>query len=392
MFAVLDEPVVRILRMRHVRRPGALGAGALLLAGLACRAREPQAAVARARPAAAIAAAPLAAVRLTDPMRVNDGRAPSPAPQDMNWIPGGEYTMGCADPSMEDAQPPVRVSVDGFWMDRTEVTNEEFDRFVRATGYVTVAERAPQAKDFPGAPAENLVAGSVCFYPPDHPVSLGDHYAWWSYVPGASWRHPRGPKSGLRGLMRHPVVHLAWRDAAAYATWAGKRLPTEAEWEFAARGGKDGGKYIWGGDEMKPGGKWAANIWQGHFPDRDTREDGFEGTAPVGSFPPEGYGLYDMAGNVWEWCADWYRADAYARMAGHGVVRNPQGPSDSWDPAEPNEKKRVNRGGSFLCSDQYCSRYVLGSRGKGEQDSGASNLGFRCVKDAPAEPVHAASR
>jgi len=325
--------------------------------------------------------------KLTDPMRVNAGKAPSTDPAGMIWIPGGEYTMGCDDATMKDAQPPVRVYVDGFWMDRTEVTNEEFDRFVRATGYVTVAEKKPDAKDFPTAPPENLVAGAVCFNPPDHPVSLGDHYAWWSYVPGASWRHPRGPKSDLKGLMKHPVVHVAWQDAAAYAKWAGKRLPTEAEWEFAARGGKDGGKYIWGGDEMKPGGQWAANIWQGHFPDRDAKEDGFGGTAPVGSFPAEGYGLFDLAGNVWEWCADWYRADAYTRLAGQGVVRNPKGPSDSWDPAEPKEKKRVNRGGSFLCSDQYCSRYILGSRGKGEQDSGSSNLGFRCVKDSGPLPT-----
>jgi formylglycine-generating enzyme required for sulfatase activity len=323
-------------------------------------------------------------------MRVNGAHAPASDPSGMVWIPGGEYTMGCDDEAMRDAQPPVRVAVDGFWMDRTEVTNEEFDGFVRATGYVTVAEKKPDGKDFPTAPPENLVAGSVCFQPPNHPVALNDHYAWWSYVPGANWRHPEGPKSGLKGRMNHPVVHVAWQDAVAYAAWAGKRLPTESEWEFAARGGRDGAKFIWGGNEMTPGGKWAANIWQGHFPDRDAKEDGFGGTAPVGSFPPEGYGLYDMAGNVWEWCADWYRADAYARMAGQGVVRNPKGPSDSWDPAEPSEKKRVNRGGSFLCSDQYCSRYILGSRGKGEQDSGSSNLGFRCVKDA--SPVQAASR
>jgi sulfatase modifying factor 1 len=377
--------------MSH-RAPACLIAGTLLLAPVACRPRA-AAPADRASAAAAPAAAPaIGGSALSDPMRVNTAPPPSPAPTDMVWIPGGEYTMGCADESMRDAQPSVRVSVDGFWMDRTEVTNEEFDRFVRATGYVTVAERKPDATQFPGAPPENLVPGSVCFHPPDHPVALDDHYAWWAYVPGASWRHPEGPKSDLKGRMNHPVVHVAWQDAVAYARWAGKRLPTEAEWEFAARGGKDGGKYIWGGDEMKPGGKWVANIWQGHFPDHDGKEDGFGGTAPVGSFPPEGYGLYDMAGNVWEWCSDWYRADAYAQMAGQGIVRNPKGPSDSWDPAEPKEKKRVNRGGSFLCSDQYCSRYVLGSRGKGEQDSGASNLGFRCVKDASAAPVQAAAR
>jgi formylglycine-generating enzyme required for sulfatase activity len=367
----------------------------LALAGGAACHHEPETSSTAAAPASpAPTAAPAEAVapaKLSDPMKVNSEAAPSPAPAGMVWIPGGEYTMGCDDPTMKDAQPPVRVYVDGFWMDRTEVTNEEFDEFVRATGYVTVAEKTPDAKDFPGAPPENLVAGSVVFHPPDHPVALNDHYVWWTYVPGANWRHPSGPKSDLRGRMKHPVVHVAWQDAVAYATWAGKRLPTEAEWEFAARGGHDGGKYIWGGDAMKPGGKWAANIWQGHFPDKDRGEDGFKGTAPVASFPVEGYGLYDMAGNVWEWCADWYRADAYAQIANQGVVKNPAGPSDSWDPGEPSEKKRVNRGGSYLCSDEYCSRYVLGSRGKGEQDSGTSNLGFRCVK-APVAATQAASR
>jgi formylglycine-generating enzyme required for sulfatase activity len=373
---------------RRVRLVVAALAATAALAACRRSPGAPGASEREASPRAPVAAVP---AKLSDPMRVNAGAAPSPAPKDMVWIPGGEYTMGCDDPMMKDAQPHVRVAVDGFWMDRTEVTNEDFDAFVRATGYATVAERKPDPKDFPGAPPENLVPGSVCFHPPDHPVSLDDHYAWWSYVPGASWRHPEGPKSDLKGRMKHPVVHVAWQDAVAYAKWAGKRLPTEAEWEFAARGGKDGGKYIWGGDAMKPGGKWAANIWQGHFPDSDRGEDGYKGTAPVASFPAEGYGLYDMAGNVWEWCADWYRADAYAQMAGGAVVRNPQGPADSWDPAEPSEKKRVNRGGSYLCSDEYCARYVLGSRGKGEQDSGSSNLGFRCVK-SPAAAVQSASR
>jgi formylglycine-generating enzyme len=366
-----------------------LGEVVLVAASLAACRRAPEpprAAAPAATPAPATET--LAAASLTTPMRANAGSPPGPAPEDMVWIPGGEYTMGCDDSQMKDAQPPVRVSVDGFWMDRTEVTNAEFDRFVRATGYVTVAEKKPDPKDFPGAPPENLVAGSVCFRAPKGPVPLDNHYVWWEYVRGANWRHPEGPKSDLRGRMKHPVVHVAWQDAVAYATWAGKRLPTEAEWEFAARGGHEGKKYIWGSDEMKPGGHWAANIWQGHFPDANTVEDGYRATAPVASFPAEGFGLYDMAGNVWEWCADWYRADAYAQLAGRGVVHNPQGPADSYDPAEPNQKKRVNRGGSFLCSDEYCSRYVLGSRGKGEADSGCSNLGFRCVKDpAPAPPA-----
>ncbi len=352
----------------------ALGLGALVLPA-ACKrgtaapvsdatgpvSSTPVSAVSGARPAAAL--------------------PPEPAPPDMVGIPGGEFTMGCDDPSMQDAQPPVRVSVDPFWMDRTEVTNEEFARFVKATGYVTVAEKKPDAKDFPGAPPENLVAGSVCFNPPKGPVPLDNHYVWWTYVHGANWRHPEGPKSNLERRMKHPVVHVAWRDAAAYATWAGKRLPTEAEWEFASRGGREHGKYAWG-EELKPGGKWAANIWQGHFPDTNTAEDGYLGTAPVASFGAEGFGLYDMGGNVWEWCADWYRPDTYAQLAAQGgVVSNPKGPAESVDPGEPGVQKRVNRGGSFLCSDQYCSRYVLGSRGKGEPDSGTSNVGFRCVKD-----------
>src|SRR5262249_38690421 len=212
-------------------------------------------------------------------------------------------------------------------------------------------------------------------------------YVWWRYVPGASWRHPEGPASSLVGRGRHPVVHVAWEDAAAYARWASKRLPTEAEWEFAARGGLDRKRYVWG-DELTPGGKWRANIGQGHFPDRNSAADGFRGTAPVASFPANGYGLYDMAGNVWEWTADWYRPDTYQRQAAAGgVTRNPQGPGDSLDPAEPGIPKRGQRGGSFLCSDQYCTRYLPGARGKGAVDTGTSHVGFRCVR-APASEFH----
>jgi formylglycine-generating enzyme required for sulfatase activity len=298
----------------------------------------------------------------------------------MVYIPGGTFWMGCADEQMPDARPWHLVEVDGFWMDKTEVTNEQFARFVKATGYVTIAERAPDPKDFPDAPRENLVPGAVVFAPPDRPVRLDDHYQWWTYLKGASWRHPQGPKSGLQGLEKHPVVEVAHLDAVAYAQWAGKRLPTEAEWELAARGGQDRKTYAWG-DELRPGGHWMANIWQGHFPNEDRAEDGYRGTAPVASFPAEGYGLYDMAGNVWEWCSDWYRPDYYESLArGGGVAKNPQGPADSFDPEEPGAKKRVNRGGSYLCSDQYCSRYILGSRGRGEAETGTSNLGFRCVK------------
>jgi sulfatase modifying factor 1 len=315
----------------------------------------------------------------------------SPASDGMVWIPGGEFSMGgdetgdalCdATTASHDALPVHRVFVDGFWMDKTEVSNEQFEQFVNATAYVTVAERTPRAEDFPGAPAENLVAGSIVFAPPDHPVPLTNHYQWWRYVKGANWRHPLGPGSDLRGKENYPVVHIAYEDADAYAAWAHKRLPTEAEWEFAARGGQAGKLYPWGND-LKPGGTWMANIYEGHFPMRDTGNDGFAGIAPVAQFAPNAYGLYDMAGNVWEWCSDWYRPDYYAELAGAGsVARNPKGPAASFDPPEPTEKKRVQRGGSFLCTDQYCTRYMVGTRGKGEISSGSNHVGFRCVKPA----------
>jgi sulfatase modifying factor 1 len=250
---------------------------------------------------------------------------------------------------------------------------------VAATGYVTVAERKPTAAEFPGAPPENLVAGSVVFDPPSRPVPLDSQFRWWSYVKHASWRHPFGPGSDLRGRERYPVVHVAYEDARAYAAWAHRRLPTEAEFEFAARGGLAGKRYAWG-DELRPGGGWMANTFQGHFPDDDDGEDGWRGLAPVGSYPPNGYGLYDVAGNVWEWVHDFYRADYYATLAARGVSRDPRGPDESLDPAEPGVPKRVQRGGSFLCTTQYCSAYVVGARGKGEASSGANHLGFRCVK------------
>ncbi len=291
--------------------------------------------------------------------------------------------------TMDDARPIHRVQVDGFWMDVTEVTNAEFAKFVEATGYVTVAERKPRAEDFPGASADQLVAGSVVFSPPGEPVSLDNALVWWRYVPGANWRHPEGPQSSLHGRANEPVVHIAYEDAEAYAKWAGKRLPTEAEWEFAARGGKAGERYSWG-NELQPGGKWMANIWQGRFPNEDTAEDGYRGVAPVRSFAANPYGLHDMAGNVWEWCSDWYRPDMYRHavaMSG-GVVKNPRGPArhDSYDPQEPGQVKRVQRGGSFLCTDQYCTRYMLGSRGKGAPDTGSNHVGFRCVKDPASAP------
>jgi len=319
----------------------------------------------------------------------NPAPAPGKTPPGMVWIPGGKFSMGTDDPTamicggpdtMPDARPIHRVYMDGFWMDATEITNQEFERFIQATSYVTVAERKPKQEDFPDAPAENLEPGSVVFKPAAEPVPLNDHLQWWEYAKGANWRHPAGTGSGLKGREKHPVIHIAYEDADAYAKWAGKRLPTEAEWEFAARGGLSGQPYPWGSD-LKPGGKWMANTYQGLFPMKDTAEDGFTGIAPVARFPPNGYGLYDMAGNVWEWCSDWYRPDYYSTLAAAGAVtRNPSGPEDSLDPAEPGLPKRVRRGGSFLCTDQYCTRYMPGSRGKGELSSGSNHLGFRCVK------------
>jgi formylglycine-generating enzyme required for sulfatase activity len=306
----------------------------------------------------------------------------------MAWIPGGEFSMGANDPpdmdevgmkATRDARPIHRVYVDGFFMDKTDVTNAEFAKFVSATGYVTVAERKPRAEDFPGAPPENLVAGSVVFSPPDHPVPLSDHMQWWGYVKGANWRHPTGPDSNIKGKDDYPVVHIAYEDAQAYAKWAGKRLPTEAEWEFAARGGLTGKPFVWG-DDFRPNGKWMANTHQGHFPTSDTGEDGYAGIAPVAKYPPNPYGLYDMAGNVWQWTTDWYRPDYYQQLvAAGGVARNPLGPDSAVDPDEPNQPKKVHRGGSFLCTDQYCSRYIVGTRGKGEVSTGTNHLGFRCV-------------
>jgi formylglycine-generating enzyme required for sulfatase activity len=304
---------------------------------------------------------------------------PGPVPEGMVWIPGGEFWMGAEE--FPDAQPWHRVSVDGFWMDKTEVTNGQFAKFVKATKYVTLAERAPRAEDFPGAPPENLVAGSVVFSPPDHAVKLNDHFQWWSYVKGANWRHPEGPKSTIKDRGNYPVVHIAYDDALAYAKWAGKRVPTEAEFEFAQRGGLERKPYSWG-DELKPGGKFMANTFQGHFPDKNTKEDGYERAAPVASFPPNSYGLYDMAGNVWEWTSDWYRHDYYKTLVAEGpLAHNPLGPVDSLDPSEPGVKKKVHRGGSFLCTDQYCARYIAGGRGKGEPDTGTNHVGFRLVRD-----------
>lgn len=286
-------------------------------------------------------------------------------PSGMVRIPAGTFWMGSEEAHFSDARPVHRVRLEAFRIGKTEVTNAQFRRFVEATGYVTVAERTPRAEDYPGAPAENLVAGSLVFAPPPGPTGLEDAYAWWSYVAGADWRHPTGPGSDLAGKDAHPVVQVAYEDASAYCAWAGGRLPTEAEFEYAERGGLDRKPFAWG-DTFRPGGKWMANTFQGRFPDQNTGEDGFPATAAVGSFPANGYGLYDMAGNVWEWCRDWYRPGYDA-----APVRDPQGPSSG--------SERVQKGGSFLCSDQYCARYMPGGRGKGEPDAATNHLGFRCV-------------
>ena len=394
---------------------------------------------------------------------------PGPAPAGMVWIPGGEFYMGVGDHEdptggpvdhYDDARFIHKVEVAGFWMDRTEMTNEAFAEFVAATGYLTIAERKPDAKDFPDVPVDKLVPFSLVFKKPAEHVrnvfQAEAHHAWWEPCPGASWRHPQGPDSDIKNLDKYPVVHVAYDDAVAYCKWAGKRLPTEAEWEFAARGGLDRKEFVWGehlkelptltepidasatvivvddarflepvlsfaiegeflvlkskeGNKLvvvrglsgsavshaagKPLslpaekdqgrskiGKWMCNAWQGDFPNENLAQDGFAGIAPVAQYPPNGYGLHDMAGNVWEWCADWYQKEYYKRSP----KLNPRGPATSFDECDPdrNLPMRVMRGGSFLCADNYCRRYIAGARNKGDASTGMVHLGFRCVKDA----------
>jgi formylglycine-generating enzyme required for sulfatase activity len=269
-----------------------------------------------------------------------------------------------SDTGLPDETPPHTATLSGFWMDKNEVTNRQFAMFVSETGYVTVAERVPLAKDLPGVAKEDLVPGALVF----------EKGSGWSYVPGANWRHPEGPRSSIKGRLDHPVVQVCWEDAVAYAKWAGKSLPTEAQFEYAARGGNPKARYAWGLDEMNPKHP-QANCWQGDFPTANDNTDGFLTTAPVRSFTPNGFGLYDMAGNVWEWCQDWYRADAYR----NAIERDPTGPASSNDPDEPGVVKRVIRGGSFLCADCYCKGYRLTARMKTSPDTGLCHTGFRCV-------------
>jgi formylglycine-generating enzyme len=304
----------------------------------------------------------------------------NPPAKNMLWIPGGSFLMGSDNHYPEEA-PAHQVIVDGFWMDQHTVTNAEFSRFVEETGYVTLAERAPRAEDYPGAKPELLVPASVVFRKPPVKVDLRNHYNWWTYVPEANWRHPYGPGSSLKGLAKHPVVHVAFEDAAAFAMWAEKDLPTEAEWEFAARGALEGAEFTWG-DEFTPDGAHMANTWQGEFPLENLLEDGFESTAPVGSFPANGYGLYDMAGNVWEWTTDWYQQHSEIRQSCCASF-NPRGGDreKSYDPCTPNViiPRKVMKGGSFLCAPNYCRRYRPAARMAQPVNTSTCHLGFRCI-------------
>src|SRR5262245_17163493 len=317
--------------------------------------------------------------RPVDPVASTDASFPG-----MAWIPGGAFRMG-SDRHYPEEAPAHEVRVGGFWMDAHTVTNDDFRRFVDATGHVTLAERPPNPADYPGARPDMLVPASVVFQKPQRRVALGDHYNWWGYVAGANWRHPEGPASSLRKKGRHPVVQVGYEDAEAYAKWAGKELPTEAEWEFAARGGLAGAEFVWG-DELAPGGRLMANTWQGEFPWQNLATDGYEGTAPVGSFAPNGYGLYDMAGNVWQWTTDWYREHGRAPQS-CCVPENPRGArrEDSFDPALPALRipRKVIKGGSFLCAPNYCRRYRPAARMAQPLDTAISHLGFRCIVRVP---------
>jgi sulfatase modifying factor 1 len=317
----------------------------------------------------------------------------------MAWIPPGEFTMGSdADDAEPQERPAHRVRLSGFWIDRTDVTNAQFRQFVEATGYVTTAERPPDWEEMkkqlppgtPKPPADQLVAASLVFVAPDHPVPLDDVSAWWRWIPGADWRHPAGPGSSIDGKDNYPVVQVSWDDASNYAKWAGARLPTEAEWEYAARGGLEGKRYFWGDDDpLTPQPR--CNIWQGIFPYRNDKPDARAGPMPAKSFPPNAYGLYDMAGNVWQWCADWFDVNAYrseAEAAGGKPLVDPQGPEKSFDPSDPYTPKRVTRGGSFLCSATYCASYRVSARRGTSPDTSLSHTGFRCVASA-APPSHA---
>ena len=300
----------------------------------------------------------------------------------MAFVPGGTFRMG-SDRHYPEEAPVHEVTVDGFWIDRTPVTNADFHKFVRATGYVTFAELRPEAADYPGAKPEMLRAGSLVFTPPNHPVDLSRWDQWWQFKFGANWRRPYGPRSTITGLSNHPVVHIAYRDAEAYAKWAGKELPSEAEWEFAARGGLDGCEFAWG-DEFAPGGDHLANTWQGNFPHENRAADGYERTSPVTAFPANGYGVYDMIGNVWEWTGEWYTPQHQANaLKACCIPINPRGACEkaSYDPCQPEIRipRKVLKGGSHLCAPSYCLRYRPAARQPEAIDTSTSHIGFRCV-------------
>lgn len=377
----------------------AVASCAVFLGGCEDKASAPPVVSTQPAPAAAAPATP-AAAPAADSASIpgtSDEKPPGTAPEGMVWIPGGVFTMGTDDPEANEVERPAhKVKVDGFWIDATEVTNAQFRKFVEATGYKTTAERPvdwevmktqlPPGTEKP--PEEMLGPGSLVFTPPVGalpPDGLNDISNWWRWVLGADWRHPEGPGSSIDGKDDLPVVHVAFDDAVAYAKWAGKRIPTEAEWERASRGGAEGQKYGWG-DTFSPEGKRLANTWQGRFPEVVEDQDGYPRIAPVKMFPPNPYGLYDTIGNVWEWCSDWFRRDSYRLDGDAALTVNPKGPSKSYDPDEPNQPKRVTRGGSYLCSSNYCTNYRPSARQGTATDSGMSHLGFRCVKDPSPAP------
>lgn len=393
---------------RHPRRTMMILAGSLcaalvalgvtsiagrLMAGEAAPVAPPTGALPATLPAACCAQVPSRfGIPATSPAPATNAAASAAAqgPEGMVLIPGGEFVMGSDAPEAEPQERPAhRVKVSAFWIDVTDVTNAQFRKFVEATGYVTTAEKKPDWEEIkkqvppgtPKPPEEKLVAASLVFTPPDHAVPLNDPGQWWSWVPGADWRHPDGPRSNIDAKDTDPVVQVSWDDAAAYCKWAGKRLPTEAEWEFAARGGLDAKRYSWG-DADPTEAQPRCNIWQGRFPDLNTGKDGYLARSPVKSFPPNAYGLYDVAGNVWQWCADWYRPDTYRAAAAGAVAADPAGPEKSFDPDEPYTPKRVTRGGSFLCNASYCWSYRVSARRGTSPDTGSPHVGFRCAVSA----------
>lgn len=373
---MLRDPTSYPLRCRMNKTTRAFGNGSSVLAFLALFASSVTAG------AETLAAAPSAAT--------NAPSSNKSAPAGMRWIPSGEFTMGTDDErSMPNERPSHRVKIAGFWMDEHDVTNAEFRKFVDATGYVTTAEKPvnweelkKQLPDDTPKPAdETLQPGSLVFTPPDHAVDLSDLGNWWTWTVGANWKHPQGPNSNLEGKDDLPVVQIAWDDAVAYATWAGKRLPTEAEWEYAARGGvKKNTRYIWG-NEFKVRGKFMANTFTGDFPYRNSAEDGYVGVSPVKAFPPNAFGLYDMAGNVWNWCSDFYSATVHQEQKSHGVSCDPAGPSKTYAPHNPLAVEHVIKGGSYLCNPNYCESYRPTARRGTPYDTGSEHVGFRCVKD-----------